>query len=61
MAEPDRAQFEEAERLVREAQRVAEEAAAGAVPPRGGSVPGDDRAGQAGPYTDQAPLNALIE
>ena len=61
MAEPDRAQFEEAERLVREAQRVAEEAAAGAVPPRGWSVPGDDRAGQAGPYPDLAQLTALIE
>jgi hypothetical protein len=58
VAEPDRAQFEEAERLVREAQRAAEEAAAGAVPPRGWSVPGEERAGAFG---DLAQLTALIE
>ena len=47
MAEPDdlRAQYEEAERLVREAQRAAEEAAEGPVPPRGWSMPGDEGSG----------------
>jgi hypothetical protein len=58
VAEPDRAEFEEAERLVREAQRAAEEAAAGAVPPRGWRAPGDDRPA---PFPDLAQLTALIE
>ena len=58
MAEPDRAQFEEAERLVREAQRAAEQAAAGAVPPRGWAAPGDDRPSA---FPDLAQLTALIE
>ena len=58
MAEPDRAQFEEAERLVREAQRAAEEAAARAVPPRGWSVPGEERSSA---FPDLAQLTALIE
>ena len=58
MAEPDRAQFEEAERLVREAQRAAEEAAARAVPPRGWSVPGEERSSS---FPDLAQLTALIE
>jgi hypothetical protein len=62
VAEPDRAQFEEAERLVREAQRAAEEASAGPVPPGGWATPGADR-GRAGPYPfpDLAQLTALIE
>ena len=60
MAEPDdvRAQYEEAERLVREAERVAEEAAAGAVPPRGWSVPGDEGSGS---FPDLGQLAALLE
>jgi hypothetical protein len=58
VAEPDRAEFEEAERLVREAQRAAEEAVAGAVPPRGWRAPGDDRPA---PFPDLAQLTALIE
>ena len=49
MADADdlRAQYEQAERLVREAQRVAEEAAARTVPPRGWSVPGEERSSAA--------------
>lgn len=58
MTEPDRARFEEAERLVREAQRVAEQAAAGAVPPRGWSVPGEDRSNA---FPDLGQLTALVE
>ena len=60
MAEPNdvRAQYEEAERLVREAQRAAEEAAAGAVPPRGWSVPGDQGSGS---FPDLGQLAALLE
>ena len=60
MAEPDdlRAQYEEAERLVREAQRAAEEAAAGAVPPRGWRVPGD---GESGSFPDLGQLAVLLE
>jgi hypothetical protein len=58
VAEPDRAQFEEAERLVREAQRAAEEAAARAVPPRGWSVPGEERPSS---FPDLAQLTALID
>jgi hypothetical protein len=60
VAEPDdlRAQYEEAERLVREAQRAAEEAASGSVPPRGWSVPGEERANAFG---DLGQLAALIE
>jgi hypothetical protein len=58
VAEPDRAQFEEAERLVREAQRAAEQAAGGAVPPRGWAAPGGDRPGA---FPDLAQLTALIE
>ena len=61
MAEFERARYEEAERLVREAQRAAEEAAARTVPPRGWSVPGEQRGGRAGPYPDLAQLTALIE
>ena len=46
MTEADRlrAQFEEAERLVREAQRAAEQAAEREVPPAGWSVPGSEPA-----------------
>jgi hypothetical protein len=60
VAEADRvrAQYEEAERLVREAQRAAEEAATGQVPPRGWSVPGDDRSA---PFPDLSQLAALVE
>ena len=60
MADPDdlRAQYEQAERLVREAQRAAEEAASGSVPPRGWSVPGEERAN---PFPDLGQLTALIE
>ena len=59
MAEADRlrAQYEEAERLVREAQRAAE-AAAGSVPPRGWSVPGDE---PRPPAFDLSQLTALVE
>jgi hypothetical protein len=53
-----REQYEEAERLVREAQRAAEEAAARSVPPRGWSVPGAEP--QPPPF-DLAQLTALIE
>jgi hypothetical protein len=63
MAEADadrlRARYEEAERLVREAQRAAEEAAArSSVPPRGWSVPGEDRAA---PAFDLGQITALVE
>jgi hypothetical protein len=58
MAEPDRADYDEAERLLREAQRAAE-AASGAVPPRGWSVPGEERSG--GGFPDLGQLAALIE
>ena len=53
-----RAQYEEAERLVREAQRAAEQAAAGAVPPRGWRVPGEEAAGS---FPDLGQLAALLE
>jgi hypothetical protein len=61
VAEPDhlRRQYEEAERLVREAQRAAEAAAAREVPPRGWSVPGEDAS--PGPALDLAQLTALVE
>jgi hypothetical protein len=60
VAEPDdvRARYEEAERLVREAQHAAEDAAAHTVPPRGWSVPGDDRTP---PPFDLGQIAALIE
>jgi hypothetical protein len=64
MAEPDaetlRAQYEEAERLVREAQAAADAAAAASssVPPRGWSVPGSEHAA---PTFDFAQLTALLE
>jgi hypothetical protein len=61
VAEADRlrAQYEEAERLVREAQRAAEAAAAaGSVPPRGWSVPGDE---SRPPAFDLSQLTALVE
>jgi len=53
-----RAQYEQAERLVREAQRAAEEAAARTVPPRGWSVPGEERSST---FPDLAQLTALLE
>jgi hypothetical protein len=60
VADPDRVreQYEEAERLVREAQQAAEEAAARSVPPRGWSVPGDE---PRAPSFDLAQLTALVE
>jgi hypothetical protein len=62
MAEPDperlRTQYQEAERLVREAQRAAEAAAAASVPPRGWSVPGEE---PAPPAFDLGQITALIE
>ena len=60
MADPDRVreQYEEAERLVRQAQHAAEEAAARSVPPRGWSVPGDE---PRAPNFDLAQLTALVE
>jgi hypothetical protein len=62
MTEPDperlRAQYAEAERLVREAQAVADAAAAASVPPRGWSVPGEERAA---PAFDLGQITALIE
>jgi hypothetical protein len=60
VAEADRVreQYEEAERLVREAQRAAEEAAAREVPPMGWSVPGSE---PRPPAFDLAQLTALLE
>ena len=60
MADPDdvRARYDEAERLVREAQRAAEEAAARTVPPRGWSVPGEERGAS---FPDLGQLTAFIE
>ncbi len=60
MAEADRlrAQYEEAERLVREAQDAAERAAAREVPPMGWSVPGEE---PRLPAFDLAQLTALLE
>jgi hypothetical protein len=60
VAEADRlrAQYEEAERLVRDAHRAAEEAAARSVPPRGWSVPGEDARP---PAFDLGQLTALVE
>ncbi len=54
-----RAQYEQAERLVREAHRAAEEAATRTVPPRGWSVPGDEPPANA--FPDLAQLTALLE
>jgi hypothetical protein len=53
-----REQYEQAERLVREAHRAAEEAAARTVPPRGWSVPGAD---PPPPAFDLSQLTALVE
>ena len=63
MADGDRlrAQYEEAERLVHDARRAAEaaaSAAAGAVPPRGWSVPGGDRRA---PFPDLSQITALLD
>ena len=60
MAEADRLreQYEEAERLVREAQHAAEAAAARTVPPRGWSVPGSE---PSPPAFDLSQLTALVE
>jgi muconolactone delta-isomerase len=54
---PDHDPYEEAERLVREAERAAR-AASSSVPPRGWSVPGDQRSA---PVFDLGQLTALIE
>jgi hypothetical protein len=61
MPEPEelRAQYEEAERLVREAQRAAEEAATHTVPPRGWSVPGEEPRRET--FPDLGQLTALLE
>jgi hypothetical protein len=53
-----REQYEQAERLVREAHQAAEEAAARSVPPRGWSVPGSE---PPPPAFDLAQLTALVE
>jgi hypothetical protein len=53
-----RRQYEEAERLVREAQHAAEEAAARSVPPRGWSTPGSE---PSPPAFDLSQLPALVE
>jgi hypothetical protein len=53
-----RAQYAEAERLVREAQRAAEESAAREVPPHGWSVP---RTEQPTPLLDLSQITALLE
>jgi hypothetical protein len=60
VAEADRlrAQYEEAERLVREAQEAAERAAAREVPPMGWSVPGSE---PRAPAFDLSQLTALVE
>jgi hypothetical protein len=55
-----REQYEEAERLMREAERAAAEAASeGEVPPRGWQVPGGAPPG--GSLPDLAALTALVE
>jgi hypothetical protein len=54
-----REQYEEAERLVREAQSAAESASAGDVPPRGWQVPGGPPPG--GSLPDLSALTALVE
>ncbi len=61
MPDPEelRAQYEQAERLVREAHRAAEEAATRTVPPRGWSVPGEEP--HANAFPDLGQLTALIE
>ncbi len=61
MPDPEelRAQYEQAERLVREAHRAAEEAATRTVPPRGWSVPGEEPRPNA--FPDLAALTELLE
>jgi hypothetical protein len=61
MPDPERlrAQYEEAERLVRDAQRAAEEHATRSVPPRGWSVPGEEPHPNA--FPDLGQLTALLE
>jgi hypothetical protein len=57
----ERREYEEAERLLREAQAKAEEAAraaAEAVPPRGWSTP---ESGGSSPFVDLAALTALLD
>jgi hypothetical protein len=61
MPDPERlrAQYEEAERLVRDAHRAAEEAATRTVPPRGWSVPGEEPRPNA--FPDLGQLTTLLE
>jgi hypothetical protein len=58
VADPLGDEYAEAERLMREAEAKARAAGAGPVPPRGWSVPGDDRTP---PPFDLAQIAALIE
>lgn len=57
-ADPLREQYAEAERLMREAEQVARAASERAVPPRGWSVPGEERAA---PPFDLGQIAGLIE
>ena len=59
MADPLNDEYAEAERLMREAEATARAAGTGPVPPRGWSVPGDER-GTPPPF-DLAQIAALIE
>ena len=59
MTDPLSHEYAEAERLMREAEATARAAGAGPVPPRGWSVPGDER-GTPPPF-DLAQIAALIE
>jgi hypothetical protein len=60
VADPDplQQQYAEAERLMREAEEKARAAGGGPVPPRGWSVPGEDRTP---PGLDLGQIAALIE
>jgi hypothetical protein len=58
-ADPLRAQYAEAERLMREAEQAAQAASERSVPPRGWSVPGEERS--AVPPFDLGQIAALIE
>jgi hypothetical protein len=58
-ADPLRAQYAEAERLMREAEQAARAASEQAMPPRGWSVPGSDRPPV--PPFDLGQIAALVE
>jgi hypothetical protein len=58
VADPLGEEYAEAERLMREAEARARAASGGSVPPRGWSVPGDDRPP---PAVDLGQIAALIE